>query len=180
MKSFVLASMFGALGVADLAWIDLGLAPQMDSQSPPPIVEPAPPPPEQKLAVPPPVPVPDAPTPPPPLLSTIVVHFDSARSQPVDEDPRAIDQISAALSAYPQLILVVDGHADATGTNPQNERLAKDRAEILAASLRARGIPAKRMAVISHGARQPLAMGNDASSLARNRRVELRLEGDHP
>jgi OOP family OmpA-OmpF porin len=163
MRSALLAAACGTLGVADVAWIDLHLVPRLD---PPPIAErPAP----IVTAV---AKVPPR-EPPRPEAKRVVLPFEFDTREPSEAVKEDLSEAVSTLRDDPSLVVLVDGHTDRMGAALYNERLSRERAEAIAEVLIARGVRADRIVVNGHGARRPVTTGNDAASLARNRRVEL-------
>jgi outer membrane protein OmpA-like peptidoglycan-associated protein len=187
MRSLLLASGFATLGFADLAWIDLRLAPDVVERET--VAEaPAPPPRADVRTLERQVPPSPAPAVPPratrpalpPTPARLVLQYGVDEREPADAAKRDEDAAVALLSADPTLVVVIDGHTDRTGWTTYNERLSRARADAIAAALVARGVPRSRISVSGHGARRPIAQGDDAASLARNRRVELSFERRTP
>jgi hypothetical protein len=191
MRSLLLASGFATLGLADVAWIDLRLAPdvvdrQIVAAAPREIVAAAP---RETVAALRPVPTsPTTPvlpaskpaglvTPPPPRL---MLHYDVDAREPAEASKRDEEAALALLAADPTLVVIIDGHTDRTGWTTYNDRLSRARADLISAKLVARGVPRSRISVNGHGARKPIAQGDDAAALARNRRVELSFERRTP
>jgi hypothetical protein len=189
MRSLLLASGFATLGLADLAWIDLRLAPDLIGGESVARAPAAPPRAdgralERQVSLPvatSPTPVIAAsPRPLPPIPPRLVLQYDVDAREPAEATKREEDAAFALLSADPTLVVIIDGHTDRTGWMTYNERLSRARADAIAARLVARGVPRSRIAVSAHGARKPIAQGDDATSLARNRRVELSFERRTP
>jgi outer membrane protein OmpA-like peptidoglycan-associated protein len=81
---------------------------------------------------------------------------------------------SAATAIHPEDSLHIEGHTDDLGKQTYNDRLARKRAEYVAARLNQRGIR-NPMAIESHG-KCCYAVPNDSEEArARNRRVEVRF-----
>ncbi len=70
----------------------------------------------------------------------------------------------------------VDGHTDASGSKSRNLRLAKRRADEVAAFLRSCGLTEQQVVVRYHGAAYPVADNATAQGKADNRRTTIRLE----
>ena len=87
--------------------------------------------------------------------------------------------IATAIPPGVNWVLRVDGHADrqplTTGPFPSNWELSAQRAINVVKLLTEEGIPPNRLAATGFGEFQPLDASNGAASLARNRRIELRL-----
>ena len=88
------------------------------------------------------------------------------------------DVLDHVRSASPSTRVVVEGHADQTGDAARNLVISRARAETVSAWLVAHGLPRRRIRLTGEGATQPLVVGDDATTLAPNRRVTIRLETD--
>ncbi|MFO0680673.1 MAG: OmpA family protein [Sandaracinus sp.] len=86
------------------------------------------------------------------------------------------DVLARIVEAPAELRVIVEGHADATGTDDYNELLAFDRARTVADWLVAHGLPEARVEARGQGERAPLVDGASIDALAPNRRVTIRLE----
>ncbi len=77
-------------------------------------------------------------------------------------------------------ILRVDGHTDKipikSGRFPSNWELSTARALSVVKFLASQGIPQDRLAAAGFGEFQPVDKGDDPAALARNRRIEIRLD----
>ncbi len=77
-------------------------------------------------------------------------------------------------------VLRVDGHTDKVPINtilfPSNWDLSVARAVAVAKFLISQGLPAEHLAAAGFGEFQPIDKGNTADALAKNRRIELRLD----
>jgi len=91
-----------------------------------------------------------------------------------------LEALIAQLTADPNLRVQIDGHSDRNGSANYNDELSRERAEAVADALARRGIDRSRISSRGRGARAPIAAGNDAASLARNRRVEVHVERRKP
>lgn len=67
------------------------------------------------------------------------------------------------------------GHTCDLGTNEENDALAQERAEAVAAFLESKGIPHESIKVRSEGERKPLSRSALEEARAMNRRVEIRF-----
>jgi chemotaxis protein MotB len=93
------------------------------------------------------------------------------------------DVLKDAMVKFPDeagWMLRVDGHTDAVpiraGTRwASNWELSVARAVSVVDFLISEGIPASRLAATGFGEHHPIAIGNDAASMAKNRRIEFKL-----
>jgi outer membrane protein OmpA-like peptidoglycan-associated protein len=105
----------------------------------------------------------------------VSVLFDSGSAQPKGTDLDArLTPLRTWLVEHPESKLLVEGHADSTGTEQWNLILSYRRAKALVALLRKAGLPREQLVVRAAGTLQPVAGLPD--SAARNRRVVLQLE----
>jgi chemotaxis protein MotB len=77
-------------------------------------------------------------------------------------------------------VLRVDGHTDKVRINslryPSNWELSTARAVSVVKFLASQGIPQERLAAAGFGEFQPVDKGDDPAALAKNRRIEIRLD----
>jgi outer membrane protein OmpA-like peptidoglycan-associated protein len=146
--------------------------------------ETAPPPPPTIVQVPAPAPpptiirVPAEPAP-PPCFDLVTLMFATSKSEPliVTDADRArlradVARLSGWLNQHANAKLLIEGHADATGTEAQNLVLSFARAKATSSLLSSNGIPAGRMTVRAAGA------GEAALKIdPRDRRVDVSIEG---
>jgi phosphate binding protein len=71
--------------------------------------------------------------------------------------------------------LWVTGHADGVAPSENNPQYARQRAEVVAEYLRAKGVPAARIEVEERAEMQPISSNESDSGRMRNRRVDLHL-----
>jgi peptidoglycan-associated lipoprotein len=79
------------------------------------------------------------------------------------------------LKQYPAFTITVEGHADERGTREYNIALGARRATAVRTYLASAGIPAARMRTISYGKERPVAVCDDISCWAQNRRAQTVL-----
>ena len=150
---------------------------------PTPTATPTPPPP------PPPTPTPKPEPPPPPRQPTEDEIFakktldDLNRERPLSdvffdydvadlsEATRAALQKNAEyLTRWPSTRVLIEGHADARGTNEYNLALGERRASAVRDYLVGLGIPAERLAIVSKGEEAPVCQEEGESCWSLNRR----------
>ena len=115
--------------------------------------------------------------------SSFAPQFGSGQTQLDPRDGAELDRIAADWHGMRELTIHVIGHSDPTpiaarnrGRFPDNYALSRARAQAVADYLQA-ALPSSRIEVEGRGADEPIAEGTDAASLARNRRVEIEVEG---
>jgi peptidoglycan-associated lipoprotein len=162
----------------------------------PPVSPPPPPPPPPPVVTqtppPPPPPPPPAPTPtPPPVprqpteqelfaaktldrlneerpLGDVMFDFDSSN---LSDAARATLQANSEwLKKWPTTKVLVEGHADARGTNEYNLALGERRAQAVRDYLGTLGIATSRLGTVTKGEEQPVCTEETEACWARNRR----------
>lgn len=88
-----------------------------------------------------------------------------------------LDRVAEALKQQGEgKQIVVEGHADASGSNEVNDALSQQRAESVRSYLVSRGVPDAAMRAIGKGENEPIADNATAVGRAANRRVEIEIE----
>jgi outer membrane protein OmpA-like peptidoglycan-associated protein len=72
--------------------------------------------------------------------------------------------------------LVINGHADDTGTEASNKILSEKRAQAVAAYFKSVGISDNILRIKGYGSSQPAAPNQSAENRAKNRRAEIQVE----
>ncbi|MFZ5789728.1 MAG: peptidoglycan-associated lipoprotein Pal [Pseudomonadota bacterium] len=98
------------------------------------------------------------------------VFFGFDRYDLTPEAQATLQKQAAWLKAYPQVTVVIEGHADERGTREYNLALGERRAAAVANYLVALGIDANRIQTISYGKERPAVEGHDETAWAQNRR----------
>ena len=100
---------------------------------------------------------------------TVNFEFDSAE---LTVSARStLNRQSAFLSVNPDLMIVIEGHADERGTREYNLALAERRATAVRDYLVAKGMNSARVRTVSYGKERPAVAGSDEASWAKNRRA---------
>ncbi|MBO9713821.1 OmpA family protein [Sphingomonas sp.] len=100
-------------------------------------------------------------------------EFVGRTAQPTPESLGRVPRLAAMLKAYPEVHLVVTGHASASGNAAADEALALERAKAAAKLIEGSGIPAERIRFEGQGSAAPLAGTKPEDP--RNERVSLML-----
>lgn len=102
--------------------------------------------------------------------------FFGLSSAEIGSRARAVVERQARwIARYPDLYIVVEGHADEPGDDPDNDAIGRARAETARAMLIAAGVPGDRIDVDTRGRRDRTSTCEDAVCSAQNRRVVIRL-----
>ena len=103
------------------------------------------------------------------------VNFDFDSSELTVSARSTLNRQSAFLSVNPDLMIVVEGHADERGTREYNLALGERRATAVRDYLVAKGINAARVRTVSYGKERPAVSGSDEAAWAKNRRASTVL-----
>ncbi len=108
-----------------------------------------------------------------------IIRFDPdsaklalAEADRIDDLTRDIGNL---LRLHPATRIGIVGHADESGTTAKNEKLAADRADVVAAALAAQGVPRETLAPRGVGDAQPLRKGVSEWDRATNRAVAFEV-----
>ncbi len=104
-------------------------------------------------------------------ITTFYFEYDSSDLKP--EAMRALDVHAKDLQGNGARV-VLEGHADERGTREYNMALGERRAKAVQRYLVLQGVSPAQLELVSYGEERAIATGNDESSWAQNRRVELR------
>lgn len=101
------------------------------------------------------------------------ITFDVAKSIIKPESAGELNRIVQLMQENPSLRFSVEGHTDATGSAPANQKLSEARAEAVVARLVEMGIDRSRLSARGFGQNTPIADNSTDEGRAKNRRVEF-------
>jgi peptidoglycan-associated lipoprotein len=99
------------------------------------------------------------------------VFFDTDSSSVRGDQRATLERQAGWLGQYPQVQVVVEGHADERGTREYNLALGQRRGNSARDGLVALGVSSARVSVISYGKDRPAALGSTPDAWAQNRRA---------
>jgi len=99
------------------------------------------------------------------------VNFDFDSAELTVSARSTLNRQAAFLSLNPDLMIVIEGHADERGTREYNLALGDRRATAVRDYLVAKGINSARVRTVSYGKERPIAAGSDEAAWAKNRRA---------
>jgi outer membrane protein OmpA-like peptidoglycan-associated protein len=108
-------------------------------------------------------------------LSDLLFPTGKSQLQPATREKLA--KVAGVMLTYPGVRVSVEGHADATGSAGQNQRLSQRRAEAVRDYLVRQGLAPEAATATGHGSSRPMASNASRSGRQQNRRVELVLTG---
>jgi outer membrane protein OmpA-like peptidoglycan-associated protein len=107
--------------------------------------------------------------------SQFTLYFVEGRDEFTEESRRVIDGIFTEIARRPVPDVLVIGHTDKVGSDPFNDQLSRQRADVVRNALLARGIAADKVVAIGRGKREPVVPTADGVAEPRNRRVEIQV-----
>ena len=112
-------------------------------------------------------------------IEGMTIAFDFASSEPKmsTEDDLALRAICTAMREDSSVKVLLTGHTDDIGSTESNLQLGQERAEAVRRRMVELGAPATSIATSSRGEEQPVATNATDEGRARNRRVEVLVEG---
>jgi outer membrane protein OmpA-like peptidoglycan-associated protein len=107
------------------------------------------------------------------LGSDILFDTDSYALKPATR--QQLNQFAQTLNKEEDTDILVEGHADATGSEEHNLKLYKQRADAVANYLENQGVKTSRVDEKGYGEAQPIADNATASGRQKNRRVDIAI-----
>lgn len=106
-------------------------------------------------------------------LSTRVLFFEYDSFEVKQEYREVLRAHAAYLTAHPNIVVTLEGHADERGSREYNLALGEKRALEVRRQAVLLGANATQLRTFSYGEEKPLVDGQDEASYAQNRRVEI-------
>lgn len=110
------------------------------------------------------------------VRNEVLFDYNSTGLRSASRD--ALQEMSEVFQRYPDTTIVVEGHADSTGSAAYNQRLSERRANSVAGYLEDLGIRGSRIDSVGRGESDPRATNNTASGRQLNRRVEIHVRAN--
>jgi len=102
-----------------------------------------------------------------------VVYFQTGSDVVGDDGRRELGWFVRQMAPYPKAIILIQGYADATGSEATNAGLSERRAASVADVLEGQGIARERLMTHGFGEAHPAAANASAAGRRDNRRVEV-------
>jgi peptidoglycan-associated lipoprotein len=109
------------------------------------------------------------------LLGDVFFDYDQFELRQDARDRLA--QNAKFLSAHPEFILTIEGHADERGTNEYNLALGEKRANVAKEYLSTMGVSGERLRTVSYGEERPFCGETSESCWSQNRRAHFTITG---
>jgi outer membrane protein OmpA-like peptidoglycan-associated protein len=106
-------------------------------------------------------------------MDGITFDYDSDAIQPASFP--ILDEAVKILNAYPQILLLVEGHTSSEGEAKYNLDLSRRRAESVRTYMVKQGVGEKRIETVGYGADRPLDSSDSDAAREKNRRIEFKI-----
>lgn len=101
--------------------------------------------------------------------------FDVNKAELKQASRENLTNLAQILNKYPDTNILIEGHADATGTEEWNLELSKLRAQSVSNYLAGQQVMEQRFTTMGYGESQPIATNDTKEGRAANRRVEVAI-----
>lgn len=101
--------------------------------------------------------------------------FAQSSAEVIPASYAELDRIVAAMTDYPSMEILLEGHTDNQGEVQKNVKLAEDRVQQVKKYLLSKGIGAKRIQTKAWGPAKPIASNLTEQTRQKNRRVEFTI-----
>ncbi|WP_213687119.1 OmpA family protein [Acinetobacter sp. WY4] len=108
-------------------------------------------------------------------LNLQIINFDTASTEVPEVNKLVLDQAAALLQRAPQVILKVEGHADAQGSEAENKVLSVQRAQAITSYLVQKGVDPAQLQAVGMGEDQPVEPNATPAGQFQNRRVTFEV-----
>ncbi|GLS84367.1 peptidoglycan-associated lipoprotein Pal [Paraferrimonas haliotis] len=102
-----------------------------------------------------------------------IIYFDFDRSDVNAQFAELLQVHAEYLIQYPNVSVLIEGHADERGTPEYNIALGERRAQAVAKYLQGLGVQSSQLSVVSYGEEKPLDVSRSEDAFAKNRRAVL-------
>lgn len=107
----------------------------------------------------------------------IQVYFRTAESTLNGAAEERLIRIGQLIAPMDDVVVMLEGHADARGDEAYNEELSAQRAEAVRQAFLKAGVPEERIAITAEGENAAMAEERDVDALALERRVQIGVVG---
>ena len=112
------------------------------------------------------------------ILARTSIEFESNSTTMTPTSLATLDQLTDQLRHAPRTAIEIGGHTDKYGEPEYNLQLSHRRAEAVRRYFSKHGLT-NQFTAVGYGAAQPLSGSEKRAGLQRNRRIELRVKGQH-
>jgi len=112
------------------------------------------------------------------LLEEHKIHFSYNKSKIQLSSYPTLDSIVSITKSCPNSHIIIEGHTDSDGERAYNKWLSQKRANAVKRYLISKGVEKSRLKAIGYGESRPLVPNISREAKRKNRRIELKIEGE--
>jgi peptidoglycan-associated lipoprotein len=106
-------------------------------------------------------------------LSKQIIYFELDSSQVKSDYVPVVAAHARYLQSHPSQHVILAGHTDERGSSEYNIALGEQRAKAVERLMKAQGVTAAQLEIVSYGEEKPAVAGHAESAWSLNRRVEV-------
>ncbi len=106
------------------------------------------------------------------------IAFNVNKSTLTTKGQHSVNKLASILKKYPLVNIEIAGHTDSDGSAIYNQKLSQSRVDMVKKKLVAQEISASRLIAKGYGEAEPLVKNTTPSNKAKNRRVEINIQGE--
>ena len=111
------------------------------------------------------------------LLENNEIHFEM-NSAVIDASSNTLlNELINAINQCPETKIEIGGHTDSHGDEEYNLQLSQERAIAVKNFLIKNGVSEERLSAVGYGETTPIADNKSEEEMAKNRRIEFKVEG---
>ncbi len=112
------------------------------------------------------------------LLKIENIEFEVAKGSLTTKGKNTVDKLANILKQYANIKVEVAGHTDSDGSAIFNQKLSQSRVDTVKNRLISKGINSGRLTAKGYGESKPLVANTSDVNKAKNRRVEINIQGE--
>ncbi|MEM7569255.1 MAG: OmpA family protein, partial [Pseudomonadota bacterium] len=112
------------------------------------------------------------------LIRLTGLNFATGRADIGEENFALLGKVQEAITLYPEMAVIVEGHTDSFGSDAKNLSLSQERADALRTYLlgNMERLSSFAISAIGYGEARPVANNETKEGRAKNRRIDLVLQ----
>ena len=111
-----------------------------------------------------------------PFATSYLLHFPWDSDEVAGVALEELKEMAQSLKGQTHYRVIINGHADRSGSDEYNMQLSQNRADFIRKHLQHNGVPSSRMDYFAFGESDPIIVTDDGVQESANRRVEIFIE----
>jgi len=109
------------------------------------------------------------------IIRNIKVYFDYDKADLRDDAISILEEAALAMNRYPEASILITGNCDRRGSEAYNLNLGKQRSEAVRAFMLSKGVPEKRIVIVSRGKLDAVAPITDIVGMQKDRNAQFMI-----